>query len=63
MKAVALLALLTSCEPGWMWEDFRPSTWLNDLKWLGIILVVTVLGGLIKGLAGAIVGLFRKSDR
>ena len=66
MKALTLLALMTSCKPGWMWEDFQPATWLNDLKWLVIIVaasvVVRVMWGIANGLFEVLKALFTRRD-
>jgi len=49
LRLALALTIVVSCQPGWMWEDFRPSTWLNDLKWLGVIIAALIALSLVKG--------------
>ena len=64
MRAIVLVALMASCKPGWQWEDSRPSTMLNDLKWLGIslvaLLVLRIVWGILRGLFEVVKALFTR---
>ena len=67
MRAIVLLALMASCKPGWQWEEFKPSTWLNDLKWVVIsVVAIIVLGpvwGILRGLFEALKETFTRRSK